>query len=403
VKDKIRLIAKTLFGLEAILAKELEDLGAENLEIHSRAVSFDGDKHLMYKANMCLRTALRILKPIHSFKAKDENELYKGVQEVFWSSYMSLTDTFAVDTTISSPYFKHSQYVSQKTKDAIVDQFRKKTGERPSVDIENPRLLVNLFISDDTCSISVDSSGQPLFKRGYRTELHVAPINEVLAAGIVQLSGWDKQSLLIDPMCGSGTILIEAALLAMNIPPCFNRQRFGFMNWRDYDAKLWESIVDEANAQTAARSQFNVPIIGCDISIKAYKAAKTNIENIFLDKKIELSVADFEEYIPPHQNGTVIMNPPYGERIQIDDLNQFYKMMGSRMKHQFAGYNVWIISSNEEAINYLGLHPSQKFDLFNGSLECKLMKFSIYEGSKKTRKAKPDATAMPTDDLPSDN
>lgn len=380
ISKNTQFVAKTLFGLEEVLANELKNIGAENINILHRAVSFSGDKNLMYEANLQSRTALRILKRVFSFKATSDSELYKKVQEVYWDKYFDAGHTIAVDSAVSSEFFTHSQFVSQRVKDAIVDQFRTKTGKRPSVDLENPDFRINIHIFNDVCTLSIDSSGESLHKRGYRLQMSEAPLSEVLAAGMILLSGWDGKTTFVDPMCGSGTILIEAALFASKIPPGIFRENFGFMNWRDYDAALWKKIVDDARKNI---SLFTGNITGADISENAIDAAKKNIKNAEFENEIKLEISSFEKLDPPKEGGIVIMNPPYGERLKQDDIISFYKMIGNILKQKYSSYDAWILSANLEALKFVGLHPSKKFSLMNGQLECKFQKYGIYVGSKK--------------------
>lgn len=377
------MVAKTFRGLEDVLAEELNNLGALNVTTVNRAVEFEGDKALMYKANFHLRTALRILKPIKEFKAKNENELYKEIQKIDWDEYFGIKNTFAVDSTIHSNHFSHSKYVALKVKDAIVDQFRDKYGKRPYVETEEPDVRLNIHIAEDQCSLLLDSSGDSLHKRGYRIRTNKAPLNEVLAAGMILLSGWDKKSDFIDPMCGSGTLVIEAAMIAHGIPPGIYRQSFGFETWLDFDADLLEEIYEEEQPDTG----FEGKIYGSDVSEIAIRITRENIENASLKKKIDLSVMPIENYKPSQDSqGVVVTNPPYGERLKKNEINTFYKVLGDRFKQTYQGYNVWIISSNFDAIKNIGLHPSQKITLFNGALECKFLEYSIYKGSKKAKK-----------------
>lgn len=376
-KPEFNLIAKTVYGLEEVLAEELKQIGAEDISINNRAVIFKGDQGLMYKANLLLRSALKILKQIREFTVTDEKSLYKGVKEINWSDYLDLENTLAVDSTINSRYFNHASYVSLKTKDAIVDQFREKCGARPSVNVTSPSIRINVHISGDKCILSLDSSSISLHKRGYGMDRDKAPINEVLAAGLVLLSGWDKKSNFIDPMCGSGTILIEAAMFAYNIAPGINKKDFGFMRWRDFNPSLWNSIRKNALKDTA---DFKYKIVGSDISERAISIAKENIKCAGLDGKISVSKKPFEESFPPHGGGILIMNPPYGERMKKEDIVSFYKMIGDRLKQYYTGYNAWILSSNRSALKHIGLRPSGKITLYNGPLECRFQKYSLYEG-----------------------
>lgn len=380
--ENFKMIAKTFFGFEEILAKELQQLGAQEVTIGTRAVSFKGDKGFMYKANLSLRTALKILKPIYHFRAFNEQSLYKGIQGVDWSKYLNANQTFVIDTTIHSDNFKHSQFVSQKAKDAIVDQFREKFGQRPSVDKDFPDLRINIHIDRDQCSVSLDTSGASLHHRGYRTATNIAPINEVLAAGMLLLSGWDGSSHFLDPMCGSGTILIEAGMIACNIPANINRKEFAFEKWNDWDNDLFDQIIDSLMKRT---KEFHYSIIGYDKAPSAVNKAKDNIINANLEDYIKVSQANFfetkKETVGPLH---MVFNPPYGERLDID-LERFYRELGDTLKNNYPNTNAWFITANLEALKFVGLRPSRKIKLFNGSLEARLVKYEMYEGSKRTK------------------
>jgi putative N6-adenine-specific DNA methylase len=380
---KFQMIAKTLFGLEEVLAEELQGIGAENIAILNRAVSFDGDTALMYRANIRLRTALNILKPIHTFIAYNEDTLYKEVRKIAWKDYLTLQTTFSIDSTVSSEIFRHSKYVALRSKDAIADYFRELTGERPSVDVENPDVKINIHVYKHSFTISIDSSGDSLYKRGYRVTSADAPINEILAAGMILLSGWDKKQNLIDPMCGSGTILIEAALIAADIAPGIYRKRFGFQFWNDYNQKLFDTEI--AAAKSLIKEDVECRIYGSDVSRKPIEAALENITNAHVDDFITISQKPFEERNVPAGGGILISNPPYGERVGKRDINEFYKIIGNRLKQAYAGYSAWLISSNLEALKYVGLHPSRKIELYNGGLQCSFRKYVLYEGTKKKK------------------
>jgi putative N6-adenine-specific DNA methylase len=378
--ENFKMIAKTFFGFEEILAKELQQLGAQDVEIGTRAVSFKGDKGFMYKANLSLRTALKILKPIYYFKATNDQNLYKGIQGIDWSKYIGDNQTFVIDTTIHSDNFKHSQFVSQKAKDAIVDQFREKTGQRPSVDKDFPDLRINIHIDKDQVSVALDTSGASLHHRGYRTATNIAPINEVLAAGILLLSGWDGSSDFLDPMCGSGTLLAEAAMIACNIPANINRKEFAFEKWNDWDNDLFDQIIDALMKKTR---EFHHTIIGYDKAPSAVQKAKDNIVNANLDDYVSIIQGDFfdskKENTSPLQ---MVFNPPYGERLNIE-LERFYREIGDTLKNNYPNTNAWFITANLESLKFVGLRPSRKIKLFNGSLEARLVKYEMYEGSKK--------------------
>lgn len=373
------MIAKTFAGLEDVLAQELTDLGAQNIKKLNRAVAFDGDKSMMYKANYYLRTALCILKPIATFDAKDEDALYKEISRINWNRYMKVDESFAITATTFSTTFTHSKYVALKTKDALVDQFRRRTGKRPDVDTENPDLRIEIHIAQNRVTVLLNSSGEPLFKRGYRQASVKAPINEVLAAGMILLSGWECKSDLIDPMCGSGTILIEAALIAYGIAPGTYRQQFGFEKWSDFDADLFAEITEESPEP----DEFKFTISGSDINPGAVKAAEANIKSAFLGKKVNVELHNFFDIRPKTAAGTIITNPPYGERLQPDDLRIFYQKIGDKLKLDFRGYEAWLIGSNQDFMKYIGLHPEKKIKLYNGALECSFRKFTMYDGSKK--------------------
>ena len=380
--ENFKMIAKTLFGFEEILAKELQQLGAQNVEIGTRMVSFVGDKGFMYKANLALRTALKILKPIYSFRAFNEASLYKGIQGIDWSKYMNSNQTFVIDTTVHSDNFKHSQFVAQKCKDAIVDQFKAKFGSRPSIDKDYPDVRINIHIDRDQCSVSLDSSGNSLHQRGYKTATNIAPINEVLAAGMLLLSGWDGSCDFIDPMCGSGTILAEAAMIACNIPPNINRKEFAFEKWNDWDNDLFDQIMDSLMKKI---KEFHYTITGYDKAPSAVMKAKDNIRNANLDEYVKISERNFfdtekENKGPLH----MVFNPPYGERLDIH-LERFYREIGDTLKQSYPNTNAWFITANLEALKYVGLKPSRKIKLFNGKLEARLVKYEMYEGSKRTK------------------
>jgi putative N6-adenine-specific DNA methylase len=379
--EKFKLLAKTTFGFEDLLAGELTSFGATNIEKLTRAVTFDGDHEVMYKANLWSRVALRILKPIKTFPAGSEQQLYDEVKKIDWSQFLSVDETLAVDGVVSNSMLNHSLYVALKTKDAIVDQFRENVGRRPSVDTAHPKVRINVHISKDIANISLDSSGDSLHKRGYRNQTGEAPINETLAAGMIMLSGWDRKSPLVDFMCGSGTILIEAALMAKNIAPGIFRNEFGFERWNDFDSELWEKIRDDAKAKELKKMEF--PLVGIDKSQQTLKTAKENVSNARMNDSIRLHAMPFEEYTPEVNNGMVIINPPYGGRITDEDLFSLYKSIGDQLKKKYKGFTAWILTANKEAAKNIGLKPSRKIELYNGSLECRFLKFELYEGSKK--------------------
>lgn len=381
LSEKFSMVATTQQYLEPVLADELRSLGAEDIMKHNRAVSFYGNLETLYKANLCTRTALKILIPFKRFNARNEYDLYDEVKKIDWENYLDVDGTLAIHTSLSTDFFNHSQFVSQKAKDAIVDRFREKYGRRPSVDTENPHLSIAIHIVRDEITISFDSSAESLHRRGYRTEQTLAPINEVTAAGMVMLTGWDGKGAFVDPMCGSGTILIEAALYARNIAPGLFRKKFGFMHWKGFDAVLWDKLVKEAESRIR---ETDTVFTGSDKTFKAIEIARANIERAGLDEDIRVSNKRFEEVKPPQGvKGLVIMNPPYGERLPIDEIGTFYKQIGDKLKQDFEGYTAWIISSNINALKRVGLAASQRLTLFNGPLECKYYKFDLYKGSKR--------------------
>jgi putative N6-adenine-specific DNA methylase len=380
MENNFKMVAKTLFGFEELLANELIQLGAQDVSTGVRNVSFVGDKGFMYKANLALRTAIKILKPIHSFKVKNEQDLYDQIYKMDWTPYLKPTGTLAVDATINSTVFTHSLYIAQKTKDAIVDKFRNTTGERPNVDLRFPDLKVNVHIDRNTCNISLDTSGESLHKRGYKTATNIAPINEVLAAGLIMLSGWDGQSDFMDPMCGSGTILAEAAMIACNIPPNLMRAEFGFERWQDWDVDLFEKIEESLLNKTR---DFHHRIIGFDKAPSAVVKAKENIKNAKLDDFIEIKNEDFFKTQKGGEGKLhMVFNPPYGERLDIDMVN-FYKQIGDTLKQNYPNTDAWLITSNLDALKHVGLRPSRKIHLFNAKLEARLVKYEMYAGSKK--------------------
>lgn len=377
------MIAKTMAGLEDVLAEELIGLGANNLEIGKRMVSFEGDLALMYKANIQCRTALRILRPVYEFKAKTTDDIYKKVKAMNWFEHLTEDSTFAIDAITFSDYFTHSKFVAYRVKDAIADYFMQRTEKRPSVNVENPDLLINFHIAHDKCTLSFDSSGESLHKRGYRVAQTEAPLNEVLAAGMILKTGWRGGADFIDPMCGSGTLLIEAAMIAMNVPPGIYRQNFAFEKWKNFNADLFETIYNDDSGER----EFKYKIYGSDISSEAIAIAAKNVKNAGLEKCIDLKVMPFENYTEaPSENAILVTNPPYGERIKPEDLFGLYENIGERLKHVFMGYSAWILSYKKECFDKIGLKPSKKIQLVNGSLQCEFRKYDIFAGKKYPKK-----------------
>ncbi|MEZ4796334.1 MAG: THUMP domain-containing protein [Flavobacteriaceae bacterium] len=383
--ENFNMVAKTLFGFEELLAKELTQLGAQEVKIGVRSVSFVGDKGFMYKANMALRTAIKILKPLKTFHIKNEQDLYDKIYKIPWENYMSENGSLAINATVHSDKFKHSQYIALKTKDAIVDRFRDIKGTRPNVDLRFPDLKINIHIDRQMCTVSFDSSGESLHRRGYKTATNIAPINEVLAAGLVMLSGWDGQSDFMDPMCGSGTILIEAAMIACNIPPNLMRKEFAFERWQDWDVDLFEKIEESLLSKTR---DFHHKMVGYDKSPSAVSKARENVKNAHLEEFITIK---HEDFFKTQKGGDkhlhMVFNPPYGERLESLNVEEFYSDLGTTLKHGYPGTNAWFITSNIEGLKHVGLRPSRKIKLFNAKLEARLVKYEMYEGSKKAKKS----------------
>lgn len=378
------MVAKTLQGLEDVLAGELRDLGAENVMPGRRMVSFEGDLAMMYKANVCCRTALSILKPIYKFIAKDPESLYEMVKEYDWSTVLSLDKTFSIDTVAHSSEFTHSRFVTYRVKDGIVDYFKDKFGpdKRPGVRLHDADVMINVHIDGDRITLSLNSSGESLHKRGYRVAQTEAPINEVLAAGIILKSGWKGDCPLVDPMCGSGTFLIEAALIAAGIKPGSFRKGFAFEHWHDFDGELLDSILND----TSDRREPKYKVYGADISPKAVAIAERNIMSAGVDELVNLRVKPLNKWDEAPAEGipgVLVTNPPYGERINVDDMEALYATLGTKLKHVFKGYHAWVISSNEEYLSRIGLSPSLKEPMQNGGIDCELREYIIFEGEKR--------------------
>ena len=372
-------IAKTMQGLEEVLAKEITDLGGNDVRIGRRMVSFTGDLRMLYLANIHLRTAIRILKPIAVFHAKNPDEVYEKIRQIPWEQHFAVNQTFSIDTVVFSDLFKHSKFLAYRVKDGLADYFAEKHGKRPSVRLTNPDIYINVHVAHETCTISLDSSGESLHKRGYRIEQTEAPLNEVLAAGMLLLAKWDGQCNFVDPMCGSGTLLIEAALIALGIPPGIYRKGFSFEKWPDYDAELFEDLINDESRE----KNFNFKIFGSDISPIAIETAQKNISNASLGKYIQLETKSIQKLTECPENGMLVTNPPYGERLSSNDLIALYSSIGERLKHVFQGYSAWIISYREECFDSIGLRPSQRIQLMNGPLDCEFRKYEIFQGKRK--------------------
>ncbi len=384
MENEFELIAKTFMGLEPVLAKELTQLGANNVKIGRRMVSFTGNKEMMYRANFSLHTAIKILKPIAHFKAQSADDVYEEIKKIDWTEYLDNDRTFAVDSVVFSEEFRHSKFVSYKVKDAIVDQFREKTGNRPNISVANPDLRLHIHIADvgsgqSECTLCLDSSGESLHRRGYRQESVEAPLNEVLAAGMILMTGWKGETDFIDPMCGSGTLLIEAALIARNMAPGLFRKEYAFEKWPDFDADLFDQIYNDDSKER----EFTHHIYGYDIDIKAVNTARLNAKAAGLTADITIEEQDFKNFTQPKEKSILVCNPPYGERISTPDLLGTYRMIGERLKHQFLNNDAWILSYREECFEQIGLKPSIKIPVYNGSLECEFRKYQIFDGKLK--------------------
>jgi putative N6-adenine-specific DNA methylase len=380
-QTRMKFIAKTLYGLEKVVAEELKELGATGITVANRAVFFSGELPILYTANYMSRTALSFLYEVSTFRIRSADDLYNGIQKIAWDRYMSSEDTFSIVPVVNSDIFNHTGFAALKAKDAIADYFRSRSGKRPSVNSTDPDILINLHISHSSVTVSLDSSVIPLFKRGYRGETVAAPLNEVLAAGMLMLSGWRSDVDIIDPMCGSGTIAIEAGLIACNIPPGRFRKSFGFQKWKEYDRRLFDAIKEKYDGRISGSPSCS---ISCsDISPEAVASAKANIKNAGLGEIIQPDEKDFRELRPGSSGGYLFINPPYGERISQGETNEIYGMIGTTLKHSFPGFTAWIISSNRESLKYIGLKPSAKHVLFNGALECLFERFDMYGGSRK--------------------
>lgn len=377
-KEKFEMLAKTFAGLEEMLAEELETINAERITIGRRMVSFYGDEECMYKANIYLRTALRILKPIYKKVIKTPEEYYDFFRNIEWEKHMGFHHTFAIDSVINTTLFNNSLYAAQRAKDGIVDRFRDKYHKRPSVDVKNPMVLINVHMNEENITVSLDSSGEPLNKRGYRQVDGGAPLNEVLAAAMIKLSGWDPETPFIDPMTGSGTLAIEAAMMARHIPPGLLRKNYAFQNWPDYNKQIYRDIIDAVEL-----NEIRPKIFANDISEEVVGMAKQNAQRALVSSFIRFSNLPMAEYSPRAKKGTVVINPPYGERLQPDEINELYSEIGTSLKFTFSGMKAWIITSNIDALKNIGLKPLSKKKLFNGGLPCVYAGYELFEGARK--------------------
>lgn len=390
--QRFKMIAKTMMGLEEVLAEELRHCGATDVEPLNRAVEFMGDMRVLYRANYVCRTALAILKPFAEFEATNEQQLYDQVYQIRWEKLMDVDATFMIDSTTSGEFFTHSYYAALKTKDAIVDRFRRNFGRRPSIDTENPGYKFNLHIKDSHVTLLINSSGESLHKRGYRQAVGIAPINEVLAAGMIKLTGWKCDTNFYDPMCGSGTLLIEAAMMANNIPAQYYRgDKFAFRRWKEFNIGEWKAVKEQENRKIG-EIDFDYEIWGNDIDMQVIQQAEKNLEFAKLHKDVMLHCGSFVDQTPPEGRTLIVTNPPYGERIKIEDLNDMYRQLGDTFKNLYgASCEVWLITSDFEAMKHIGLHPTQKIPLLNGALDCRLLHFELYEGTRKQRNAEVEA------------
>lgn len=376
------MLAKTLYGFEPLLAKELRNLGAGNVREGNRMVMFEGDRGFLYKANLCLRTALKVFKPIKHFKVFNEKQFYKELHSIDWPSLFHSDRTFAFDSTIHTEIFKNSMFVSLRAKDALVDKFRSSGLKRPNVDSQHADIRINVHIQDSLCTVSLDSSGNSLHQRGYKKAVNSAPINEVLAAGLLLMSDWDGRTHFLDPMCGSGTFLIEAAMIACNIPANINREHYSFMNWNDFDEDLFQKIVESSLKKT---KEYHHKIVGYDKAPSAVRKALENVGHANLLEYITIDRKDFFRTQKTVQGPLhMVFNPPYGERLNVD-VPTFYSKIGNTLKQGYPGTNAWFITSNLEALKFVGLRPSRKIKVFNGKLESRMAKYEMYEGSKKAK------------------
>lgn len=382
MNDNFEMIAKTFYGLEEVLAEELINLGANDIQIGRRMVAFSGDKKMLYKANFCLRTAIRILKPILKFEARNADEVYKKVYDFDWSKFLDVDKSFAIDAVVFSNEFSHSKFVSYKVKDAIVDHFRDIDGKRPSVRINKPDVFLNVHIAETKCTISLDSSGESLHRRGYRQEAVEAPLNEILAAGMILMTGWRGETDLIDPMCGSGTIPIEAALIARNIAPGVFHKEFAFERWTDFDQKIFDSVYNDDSEER----EFEHKIFAYDNSPQAIQISTHNIQAASVSKEIILQQRPIQQFEQPKEKAILITNPPYGERISTNDILGLYHTIGERLKHAFSGSEAWILAYREDCMDQIGLRPSKTVELFNGSLNCQYRRYELFDGKMRIKK-----------------
>lgn len=383
MKD-LKITVKTLYGFEDILQDELKELGYDKTEKLNRAVQVKGDWEDVYRLNYRCRLAISVLVEVASFYIQKEKDLYDEAKKIDWTSFFEMEKTFAVKGAVFSNLFTHTQYPFLLVKDAIADVFREKFDARPNVNIKAPQVMFDVYIKEKSVTVSLNTSGIPLFQRGYRQEVGEAPMNEVLAAGLLRLANWDKKSPLIDPMCGSGTLAIEAALLAADIPSMVERQHYAFKNFKSFDPEAWEKVQNEVNRRPV---DLGFKIFASDIDAGMLQKAKRNSRMAPIGNMISFTLKDVFELEPPSEKGLLICNPPYGERMGEDeDISELYQKLGDAFKNSFVGYDCWVISSNMDAIKSVGLKASKKVKVFNGNLECSFREFKVFEGSKKIKK-----------------
>jgi putative N6-adenine-specific DNA methylase len=373
----------TFFGLEEVLANELMKLGGKDIVPFKRGVSAVGDTGFLYKCNLCLHTALKVLIPIAKFKAENEQELYDAIKALEWEQFLNAEDTLMIESVTNSELFTHSLFISQKAKDAIVDRFREKFGKRPSVDLVHPSFRLYIHIYNNEVSLHLDSSGEPLYKRGYRAHIGEAPMKEVLAAGLVKLSGWEPHQLLIDGMTGSGTIAIEAAIWAAGIPPGYYRDEFVFKRWKNFDEKLYDTIFDSSISKISDKP---VEIIATDSDERMVQKAMVNVKVAKVEDSVKVFNQSFFDIQPSRRGGVIILNPPYGERLPVKEIEAMAKEIGDKLKKDFKGFTAWIMTNRPETMKNIGLRPTRKIHIYNGSLECRFLKYEMYDGSKKAVK-----------------
>lgn len=373
-------VAKTFAGLEPLLLKELEELGAVNCQLMSRSVAFEGPFELLYRVNYFSRLALRVLWRQAAFSFGSNRQFYEHLFDFPAEKFLKKDGTMAVHATNVDSIFKTPLFASVLAKDAICDRFRDLYDQRPSVDKEDPDVQFHLHIYKDQAQLFLDSSGESLHKRGYKVRNHPAPINEVVAAAMVKMSGWQADCDFIDPMCGGGTLLVEAAMQALNIPAGFYRRHFGFFEWKNFDLALWKQIKREASI----KDDVPVNFYGSDINAGFLEIARSNIAKARLQDFITLERKDMLSSPAAATPALVMFNPPYGERLDVEDMNGFYASIGDALKQKFPGCRAFMISSDIEALKHVGLKPTKKCVMYNGPLECRFVSYELFSGDRKS-------------------